>query len=189
MSQAKLPSYTQTTQSLQSASLSLTAADLHGLITGMLSTGMDFSQEQWKVLLHDYTNDGMSWPIDIQAMATELAEFTSNQLNENDFELSLLLDEEGDIFELAESVSQWVNHFISGIGLGHHLGLKLSNPQIKEAMEDLEEIARLGIDEDDDLNEQALLLEQVIEHVKVCVLSLAMEFEQAAKKQTKKTLH
>ena len=43
---------------------------------------------------------------------------------------------------------------------------------------DLQEISQLGIDEDDDLEDQAALFEQVVEHVRMCVLSCHSELGQ-----------
>ncbi|WP_025528284.1 UPF0149 family protein, partial [Vibrio parahaemolyticus] len=107
-------------------------------------------------------------------------------------ELSLLLpDESGEegLFALADSLSDFVNHFISGLGLA---GIALNNASddAKEALADLEEIAKLGIDEDDDFGEQAQLLEQVIEHVKACVLTIHAEFgARPESSESKPTIH
>lgn len=50
--------------------------------------------------------------------------------------------------------------------------------EITEALADLQEISQLGIDEDEDLEEQAALFEQVVEHVRMCVLSCHSELGQ-----------
>ncbi|CRZ48673.1 Putative conserved exported protein precursor [Vibrio cholerae] len=50
-------------------------------------------------------------------------------------------------------------------------------------------MSKLGIDEEDDLAEQAELLEQVIEHIKVCVLVLHAEFGVKPEQDTKPTVH
>ncbi len=107
-------------------------------------------------------------------------------------ELSLLLpDEAGEegLFALADGVSDFVNHFISGMGLAG-IAIDKASDDAKEALADLEEIAKLGIDEDDDLGEQALLLEQVIEHVKACVLTIHAEFgARPESNENKPTIH
>lgn len=63
---------------------------------------------------------------------------------------------------------------------------------VTEALADLQEIAQLGIDEDDDMEEQAALFEQVVEHVRMCVLSCHSELGQrpvAEDAEEKPTLH
>lgn len=189
MSQVKLPEFSELNQQLQAASLSVHPDELHGLLSGMLAAGVDPKQSQWQILLHDYTNDGMAWPVSAQKIANELVTLTSEELSAQGFEFSLLVNEDADLVDYAESLTAWVNHFISGLGLGSAQVVANANSQAKEALTDLEEIARLGIDEDDDMQEQALLLEQVIEHVKVCVLTLSLELGQVAQTTPKKTIH
>ncbi len=52
-----------------------------------------------------------------------------------------------------------------------------------------EEITKLGIDDEDDLEEQAQLLEQVIEHVKACVLILHAELGVKPEQDKQPTIH
>ncbi len=89
---------------------------------------------------------------------------------------ALLPDEDASAssFDLADGVSDWINHFISGLSL---VGAPLNKAfdKTKEALADLEEMAKLGIDEEDDLEER-WLLEHVIEHVKACALTIHAEF-------------
>lgn len=189
MSKTTLPEYQDVATTLKSASLAVTAAELHGLLSGMLSGGLNLKESSWQPILFDYTNDGMAWPQAAQKLAQTILAFTANELNGDTFELTLLLPEdESDIFVQADAVSDWVNHFISGLGL---IGadIKKASKETKEALADLEEIAKLGIDEDDDLEEQAELLLQVAEHVKVCVLTIHAEFGLRPEQATPPTLH
>ena len=171
MSDIRLPDYDQVLNELKAASLSVTPAELQGLIIGMLSGGIKPDNDNWKTILFDYTNDGMGWPTSVSKIAESIHVFSIKELSGTTMELSMLLPSDDDLFHYADAVSEWVNHFISGLGLAGSSLTKLS-AETKEALSDLEEISKLGIDEDDDLSEQAILLEQVIEHVKVCVLTI-----------------
>ncbi|CAI2291954.1 YecA family protein [Vibrio parahaemolyticus] len=192
MSEITLPEYQSIAAELQSASLAVTPAELHGLLVGMLSGGLAINDQTWQPILFDYTNDGMGWPTTVLAFAQTVFKVTANELTGSSMELSLLLpDESGEegLFALADSLSDFVNHFISGLGLA---GIVLNNASddAKEALADLEEIAKLGIDEDDDFGEQAQLLEQVIEHVKACVLTIHAEFgARPESSESKPTIH
>lgn len=134
----------------------------------------------------------MGWPSTALAFAQSVFTVTVNELTGTSMELSLLLpDEPGEegLFALADSVSDFVNHFISGLGLAG-VALNKASDDAKEALADLEEIAKLGIDEDDDSGEQAQLLEQVIEHIKACVLTIHAEFGVRPESSDKKpTIH
>ncbi|WP_440885105.1 YecA/YgfB family protein [Vibrio campbellii] len=192
MSEITLPEYQSIAAELKSASLAVTPAELHGLLVGMLSGGLAINDQTWQPILFDYTNEGMGWPSSALGLAQSVFQVTVNELTGTSMELSLLLpDEAGEegLFALADGVSDFVNHFISGMGLAGIVIDKASD-DAKEALTDLEEIAKLGIDEDDDLGEQALLLEQVIEHVKACVLTIHAEFgARPESNENKPTIH
>ncbi|EKO3786646.1 YecA family protein [Vibrio harveyi] len=192
MSEITLPEYQSIAAELKSASLAVTPAELHGLLVGMLSGGLAINDQTWQPILFDYTNEGMGWPSSALALAQSAFQVTVNELTGTSMELSLLLpDEAGEegLFALADGVSDFVNHFISGMGLAG-IAIDKASDDAKEALADLEEIAKLGIDEDDDLGEQALLLEQVIEHVKACVLTIHAEFgARPESNENKPTIH
>ncbi|HDM8214533.1 TPA: YecA family protein [Vibrio harveyi] len=192
MSEITLPEYQSIAAELKSASLAVTPAELHGLLVGMLSGGLAINDQIWQPILFDYTNEGMGWPSSALALAQSVFQVTVNELTGTSMELSLLLpDEAGEegLFALADGVSDFVNHFISGMGLAG-IAIDKASDDAKEALADLEEIAKLGIDEDDDLGEQALLLEQVIEHVKACVLTIHAEFgARPESNENKPTIH
>ncbi|MHA2939461.1 UPF0149 family protein [Vibrio sp. RC27] len=186
-SEIKLPEYQSFSNDLKAAMLAVTPAEVQGLLLGMLSGGLDVEDKSWQPLLFDYTNDGLAWPIAVQKKTEQLLRFSQQELIDTDMALTLLLpDGEGKegLFERSDAVAELVNHIISGIGL-IGLDLRKLTTEGKEAISDLEEIAKLGIDEDDDLPEQALLLEQVIEHIKVCVLTLHADHGFVAKPNAK----
>ena len=192
MSEITLPEYQSIAAELKSASLAVTPAELHGLLVGMLSGGLAINDQTWQPILFDYTNEGMGWPSSALGLAQSVFQVTVNELTGTSMELSLLLpDEAGEegLFALADGVSDFVHHFISGMGLAG-IAIDKASDDAKEALTDLEEIAKLGIDEDDDLGEQALLLEQVIEHVKACVLTIHAEFgARPESNENKPTIH
>ncbi|CAH0541429.1 YecA family protein [Vibrio marisflavi] len=177
MTSNTLPDYATLSDTLNSSSLSVNPAELHGLLVGMLSGGLNPTDDTWKSLLFDYTNEGMGWPINALEQAQRVFDATKKELMSSSFELSLLLPAElskASLLEVADSFSDWVNHFISGLGLAD-AKLRKASQEVKESLSDLEEIARLGIDEEDDLEEQAQLLEQVMDHAKICVLTIHAE--------------
>jgi len=190
MSKSTLPDYITIASGLQSSSLFVTPAELHGLLVGMLSGGLSITDKSWQPLIFDYTNDGMGWPDKALKYAESVLSLSISELTGNGMNLSILLpDDDADLMEMADALSEWVNHFISGLGLVQ-VALKNMPRDVREALTDLEEISKLGIDENDDLKEQADLLEQVIEHVKVCVLTIHAEFGKKVTQDEKRpTIH
>ena len=180
MSDITLPDYLTFATELQSAGLAVNPAEIHGLLTGMLSGGLSLTDKSWQPLIFDYTNEGMGWPDRTLKLAQQTLDVTTQELTGSDMEVSLLMPDEeasASLFDIADGLAEWVNHFISGLGLVA-VDLKKASSNVKEALADLEEISKLGIDEDEDQEEQAMLLEQVLEHVKVCVLTIHAEFGQ-----------
>ena len=180
MNDITLPDYLTFATELQSAGLAVNPAEVHGLLTGMLCGGLNVTDNSWQPLIFDYTNDGVEWPDKPLKRAQQALDVTTKELTGTDMELSLLVPDEdvsASLFDIADGLAEWVNHFISGLGLVA-TDLKKASVDVKEAIRDLEEISKLGIDEDDDLQEQATLLEHVMEHVKVCVLTIYAELGQ-----------
>ncbi|WP_165310258.1 YecA family protein [Vibrio ziniensis] len=191
MSDITFPTYDILSGELKSASLGVNPAELHGLLTGMLAGGLSLKNDSWQPLIFDYTNDGMGWPVKTLELAKQLLAATNAELTDTSMELSLVLPiGEGAeaLFDFADGVADWVNHFISGLGLAG-AAINKASSDAKEALEDLEEITKLGIDEDDDLEEQAQLLEQVLEHVKACVLLLHAELGIKPEQDKAPTIH
>lgn len=191
MSNKQLPDYLTLASELQSSGIAVNPAELHGLLSGMLSGGLSLTDKSWQSLVFDYTNDGMGWPSQATKLAEATLEFTTHELIGSGMDLTLLLPDEeasASLFDIADGLAEWVNHFISGLGLVG-ADVKKAPADIKEALADLEEISKLGIDEDDDMEEQAQLLEQVIEHVKACVLTIHAEFGQKPVENKAPTIH
>lgn len=191
MSDTKLPDYLTFASELQSAGLAVNPAELHGLLTGMLCGGLSLIDKSWQPLVYDYVSEGMGWPTKSLQLAEGTLDATIQELTGSGMDLELLLpDDEASatLFDVADGLAEWVNHFISGLGL-INAALSKASSDVKEALADLEEIAKLGIDEDDDLEEQAQLLEHVIEHVKACVLTIHAEFGQKPVEKQAPTIH
>ncbi|NVD07508.1 YecA family protein [Vibrio sp. JPW-9-11-11] len=191
MSDTKLPDYLTFASELQSAGLAVNPAELHGLLAGMLSGGLSLTDKSWQPMVFDYVSEGMGWPSKALQLAQMTLDASASELTGSGMDVELLLPNEeasATLFDVADGLADWVNHFISGIGLVN-APINKAAADVKEALADLEEIAKLGIDEDDDMEEQAQLLEQVIEHVKACVLTIHAEFGRKADTQAAPTIH
>lgn len=191
MTQVTLPEYSTITATLSSDSLAVTPAEMHGLLSGMLCGGLDPALGNWAPMLYDYTNDGQGWPIQSKELAASCVQLASEQLTGEDLDFELLLPADNEnLLDRGDALTEWVSAFIAGIGV---VGVKSGalSEDGKEVLADLTEIAQLGIDEDDDMEEQALLFEQVIEHVRVCAMTLHAELslKSSNDEDSKPTLH
>ncbi|KHT62444.1 exported protein precursor [Photobacterium gaetbulicola] len=193
MSDVKLPSYETLEPMLKEQGLAVTPSELHGLLCGMICGGMAVDAEQWLAPVCDYANQGEALTDGAKtvvrsvfaAAASELGGLTQTlfsstaaELAEMEFTVELLLPAEGSELMLrAEALSEWVTNFISGLGL---MGMdkKQLSDDVTEAVAALEEIAQLGVDEDEDMQEQAMLFDNVVAYVPECVLTCLVGLSQ-----------
>ncbi|RXJ72316.1 YecA family protein [Veronia nyctiphanis] len=189
MTDTTLPQYEAIKTTLSTSSLAVTPAEMHGLLAGMMCGGLDSEQGTWVPMLYDFTNDGMAWPTNAMLIATNSMSIIKGELLSDELSFSLLLpDEDGDLIDRADALSEWVSSFMAGIGLMNIKQADLDS-DIKEALGDLTEIAQLGVDEDDDMEEQSILFEQVIEHVRVCAMTIHAVLGKRQPPEQNKTLH
>lgn len=162
--------YIQCAKTLSSDNLAVSAAELHGLITGVLCAGIDDKTDRL-VLLYDYTSQGDIWPNNSKALAETLFNQTSSELNSELLDFTLLLPEDDAILaDQAVALADWVSGFLAGFGIAG--STQSPSKESKEILEDLAQIAQLGIEEDVEELDQLPLLFEIREHVRICVLSL-----------------
>ncbi|CAM2937742.1 UPF0149 family protein [Vibrio rarus] len=188
MSKLSLPDYFSVADEFKTAQIAVTPAEMHGLLIGMLGGGLANDSDAWQSLLFDYTNDGMGWPMPSLALAEQCLQVARGELSDDNFELSILLPTESDIAVYAQAMSEWVSHFVSGLGLIDAQVNKASE-QTKEALQDLLEISKVEVYPEEDVEEQLALLEQVLEHAKICVLTIYAELGKKPSKPESTTLH
>lgn len=161
-----LPSYQTINTLLQQHTVPLTAAEIHGLLTGFICGAVRDSS--WKTLLHDLTNEGLAFPKSLSDSLEELYHITHEQLDDSVFNFSMLLPQENEsVFLRADALAGWVNHFLLGLGVAQP---KLSDhKELIEVITDLRNIGALGYEEDENQEELEDALEEVTEYVKVAI--------------------
>ncbi|MBS9422393.1 YecA family protein [Photorhabdus caribbeanensis] len=188
--QNSLPDYQSFDEILHQQSVALTAAEMHGLISGLLCGGNRDSS--WQVLVHDLANDGLAFSHPLAQQLRELREITFESLDDSNFAFSLLLpDEDDNVFERADALAGWVNHFLLGLGVAQP---KFADrKEIGEIIGDLRNIGLLGYEESDDQEELAQALEEVLEYVRVaaqlCYIAFTEPKTVLIAKNDKPTLH
>lgn len=186
-----LPTYQSLALALNQQAVALTPAEMHGLISGMLCGGS--KDDGWRAMVYDLTNEGVAFSQALGLPLQQLHQATQEALENEGFMFQLLIPEgeEITVFDRADALSGWVNHFLLGLGM---LQPKLAQvkDEVGEAIDDLRNIAQLGYDEDEDQEELAQSLEEVIEYVRVAAILCHIEFTQekpTAPEVRKPTLH
>jgi yecA family protein len=145
------------------------AAEIQGIMCGMLSGGMDTNDQTWIDALSDVVNQGDSFSPKAKSAVIELFNETCQQFIEADFALTLCLpDDNAPINERGTALLQWVQGFLLGFGL-HQADLTNCSQDVKEGLEDFSEIARMDEEmTEDEESEQALF--EVMEYVRITAM-------------------
>ena len=193
MSSPFLLTYDEWTYKLDQAYVMASAAEVHGLITGLLSAGVEPDAQQLLPVLHDFLNDGQALPVDIKQHVVSIIESTAKELGKNDFSFSMLLPSDDDsLAERLDAMVEWTQAFLVGFAV-QQTDLSLVSADVREALDQLTEVTRIDIHTTDDgsaeENDEAYFL--VLEHIRIMVLACYTEVGQkySAKPAGNKTLH
>lgn len=168
------PNYDSLNLSLKQQSVALTAAEMHGLISGLLCGGN--RDGSWLTLVHDLTNEGMAFSHQLADMLQQLRKITSDTLEDDSFEFKMLMpSDDNSVFERADALAGWVNHYLLGLGMMQPKLAKVKG-EVGEAIDDLRSIGQLGYDDDEDQEMLAQSLEEVVEYVRVSAILCFGEF-------------
>lgn len=186
-----MPGYNTLASALSQQGVGMTPAEMHGLISGLLCGGNRDSS--WQTLVHDLTNEGLAFSQSLSQPLQALYQAIGDSLEEDGFLFQLYLPDDDDItvFDRADALAGWVNHFLLGLGVTQPKLDKVKG-ETGEAIDDLRTIGQLGYDEDEDQEELEQSLEEVIEYVRVAALLCHDTFTRAAPTNVvvqKPTLH
>ncbi|WP_081298447.1 UPF0149 family protein [Gilliamella sp. wkB108] len=154
--------------------IGVTAAELHGFISGILAGGNN--DESWWPLVEDMLNNGQSIADPLAEQIKKLYSLTRRLFFDENFEFQLLLNEH-DLFSQIDDLVGWVNHFLLGIGLVQPKINRLKG-DVGEAIYDLRQIVKLGYDESEDPEELGFAFEEIKEYVRITSILCFDEFNE-----------
>ncbi len=193
MTMQLLLNYDHWTSQLDQHAVMASAAELHGLIAGMLSAGIPADAATILPVLSDFLNDGQALNAHLKAITEQLIAETARQLADPDYSLVLLLPGDDDSLpERLEAMVEWAQAFLVGFAI-QQTDLSLVSVDVRDAIEQLSEVTRIDIYTEDDSseaeNEESYYL--VLEHVRLMVLTCFNEVGQkfTISEVAAKTLH
>ncbi len=153
----------------------LTAAEAHGMASGLLAVNGKFSNENWLNELLQNTQ-----PVNNEHKVELLGLFDDTQdvLLDDEFEFELFLpeDDESNLIERVDALRQWCKGFLFGIGFANK-ATKFSQ-QTQEILKDVAEITKLDADielEDEEAENDFM---ELTEYLRAAVLALRDEFSE-----------
>lgn len=168
--------------------LSVSVSEFHGALVGYLSAGGHFPHGSVLAALELEPDPAPG--ADEQAMLTRLRHQTEEWLADPELTFSPWLpDDDAPIPERAEGLSEWVQGFLGGFGLGGSPEAnKNMSEEARELLTDMAGIAttEFEFDADDDVNDENLT--EIEEYVRSGAMLLHAEFSRASR-PANDTLH
>ncbi len=176
---------------------SMTAADAHGTLCGMICARGAVELSEWVDLVIEEQEPGSDLLHDVVHKLSALHQWTLETMNdpEGGFRM-LLLDDDDPLPERVRVLATWCHGFVCGLAEGGITEQTMSEDgslpgDIKEMIKDLVEISNvdpdIDVDSDDAAaNEDEVAYMEVEEFVRVCVSSI---YEELQPLQSTQTIH
>lgn len=150
-----------------------TPSALQGWLTGYLASGARLSQEQWLIEAHTYLEiEEDELPDALRAILVPFYDDVLRGLAGDSLEFALLLpsDEDADIDEQVQCLSQWSKGFLDGFGASGKVQGKVPD-DVLEVLQDLDAFSQAELDDPQDPQNELLYLE-LAEHARVAALTV-----------------
>ncbi|GAA5131391.1 UPF0149 family protein [Thalassotalea piscium] len=145
------------------------AAEVHGVLTGLVCAGYSFESNDYINLINDMLNNGEGLPNNLKDTIKILFSEVWQTILDDSYGFKLLLpDDDDSIEERGHALGIWVQGFNLGFGL-QQKNQKILSDDVKEILTDFGEIANLSDEfEDDEATEQAYY--EISEYVRMSAL-------------------
>lgn len=173
MNAATLPTYAELDEELQKTQSTFQAAQVHGLVCGLLA-GDPGTEPAWEQLVL-----GPKKSKTIHALLTTLYNYSKKELHEFSFDFKLFLpDDEENISKRAEALGLWCQGFLSGLKLANVPLQDRPAGEVTEAINDIVEIAQINYEnaESDEENEAAYL--ELSEYVRLAAIMIFQDLRE-----------
>lgn len=168
--------YNPLSEALSEAGVDAGASEVHGVICGLLSTGVSAEDAELQGLLASHTEVAGDWTPEAKQLFGELRDLARDGLLGGGMDLTLLLPrDDADLPTRVDALGRWAEGFLVGFGTGT-AGMKDSDlpPALQEALSDLSAISNVDVPEEDDEEEEAMF-QQVAEHARMAALMVFTE--------------
>ncbi|MFI3123527.1 MAG: UPF0149 family protein [Methylococcales bacterium] len=166
-------SYTTIDAILVQYDAELSAAEAHGMASGLLAINGKFSNQSWlNELLQNTPLINREHNVELIGLFDDTQDVLAH--DEFEFELFLPEDEESDLVERVDALRQWCKGFLFGVGFANTA--TTFSVQTQEILKDVAEITKLDTDielEDEEAENDFM---ELTEYLRAAVLALRDEF-------------
>lgn len=165
------PDYDEITRCLGMPGARDAAAEAHGTLCGLMCTAADDLPAAWIAnTLADVMDDPQTAPVNARQALHDLYEASRTALAGSDMGFVLLLP--GDEHELAartDALASWCQGFLYGLAVRGLREFENLEGEIREFLEDLVQISRAGLDNDQTAEGDEAAYVELVEYVRVGV--------------------
>ncbi|MGD2117715.1 MAG: UPF0149 family protein [Chromatiales bacterium] len=180
--------YRQLQRDLDAADASMQAAEVHGVICGLLSVQKDLPQG-WLTELFDQAGEGDLLVAECRQQIQRIHELTAGQMDGPGLGMSLLLPADDQPIQVkARAVADWCQGYLYGVGIAAGDVEKCLNEDGREALQDIAEVTRMDIDALQDIEEEQDALTEITEFLWVAAM-LVREHLSAAEEEVGSDYH
>lgn len=166
--------YEQVEEALAEDECETCAAELQGVICGLLTAGLSPQKSGWQITLAEMLNQGQDFSLQSKSSIDTVFAWTHQQMSQVDsLAPTLLPDDSYPVIDQLEALSKWCQGFLLGFGLQN--GEKtIESQDVVESLNDIVEISQLNLETDENEENQTALF-TLIEHIKVAVQVIYLE--------------
>lgn len=173
MKQVALPSYDELNQLLLKTEFKFNPSQLHGLACGLLC-GKQLTEKTWEDLIKSFfpqVEKTNAQETASHLLFKNLYEITKLQLEDYLFEFDLVLPDDEQKLELrAEALTLWCQGFLTGLKLAEIPIEGHKQAEVKEAIGDLVEIAKMNYENVVDSDEDEAAYIELVEFVRMAII-------------------
>ena len=166
-------------------------AEVQGILVGLVATGTQPDSPDLDGLLSDLIYEGQQLPAELAKLLKQQATEIQHALADRDLGFQLLLPEDNaPLQERLNALAGWVQSFLVGFGV-NQANIAATSGDLREALDDMIEIAKLEFEVDDSEESERAYFE-IVEYLRVSAMMCFTELgarELAQSKPDSKTLH
>lgn len=171
----QLPDYNQVQTWIDDLYLPISASEAHGILVGLFAGAKEPQVVDWLKAMDEDLSLEEEWPENVTNGLQCLLDVSRTCLYDENLGFQLLLpDDEVNLSDRLNAVSEWCQGFLAGLGLaGCYINAQASQ-DVSEALRDITDISQLDptIDDDAGLEAQEKMLVEIMEYVRMAVLLL-----------------
>ncbi|PSJ47276.1 YecA family protein [Zobellella endophytica] len=180
--------YEAFTSLLEQHNMVVTAAEVHGVISGLICGGMAKDDVRWQRHFDELLNDGFGLPAELKKAVNLLFYRVYDELlSQARFEL-LLPEDDMPLDERLDAMMEWAGAFLAGFGVVQQ-ELNKASPELQEMIQDISNITQVSgeFEQENEENEAAFVV--LYEHLKLGATLAFEEFGKGQPAARRPTLH